>query len=313
MNLRIIKWVLVLVSAITFADGGREVLFDGSNLNRFNKVGDANWNIVSGNVEATSGNGFLVTKESYSTFVLTLEFYAEKGTNSGVFFRCNSPTDINDKRCYEMNIFDTRPDPKYRTGSIVNVAAPLKHLETEGKWNQAEIVVDLNSIKATLNGETTVNVSGNLLLKDGPIALQYAKGGIKFRNVRVARIKSLDSSLQRNIRGVWNLTGFEMEDPSGNVTPWCVGSHGTITYTKNHMTVSINCSSNPSKKVFYAGPYSFEGDTVIHAVKNYGDESLNKTFRRQVEMPDADTLNLIGTLSDGGKARILWERQETIE
>lgn len=283
-------------------------LFDGSNLDQFNKVGDANWQVAEKNAEANQGNGFLVTKESFSTFTLSLEFYADKETNSGVFFRCSHPTAIDDKKCYEMNIFDSRPDQTYRTGSIVNIAPPLKKVDTEQRWNKLEIQVESQRFTVRINGEKTVDTSLAPVLKEGPIALQFAKGGIKFRNVKLAKIIGSDLKTEENIQGVWKLTGFEIEDAKGNVTPWCKGAHGFIFYTKHHMSVAINCTTDASKKVFYSGPYHLEDATVIHEVKNYGDESLNKTFRRQVSMPDEDHLVLSGALSDGGQARILWER-----
>ena len=46
-------------------------LFDGTNLDNFNKVGNANWKLGGGMVEATSGPGFLVTKENYANFEIT--------------------------------------------------------------------------------------------------------------------------------------------------------------------------------------------------------------------------------------------------
>jgi hypothetical protein len=42
------------------ADAGWVTLFDGSNLNDWNQIGDANWKIVDGAVQADKGNGFLV-------------------------------------------------------------------------------------------------------------------------------------------------------------------------------------------------------------------------------------------------------------
>jgi len=44
------------------------VLFDGKNLDNFNKIGDANWRIEDGVAVADKGNGFLVTKNSVRRF-----------------------------------------------------------------------------------------------------------------------------------------------------------------------------------------------------------------------------------------------------
>ena len=79
-------------------------LFDGTTLDHFNRVGNANWKLGGG------GPGFLVTKETYANFELRVEFWVDEGANSGVYMRCQDGTQITDKTCYEANIFDKRPD-----------------------------------------------------------------------------------------------------------------------------------------------------------------------------------------------------------
>jgi hypothetical protein len=56
-----------------------------------------------------------------------------------VFIRCSDPKVISATNAYEVNIFDKRPDPAYRTGAIVNVAKPLTMVNAGGKWNTLEI------------------------------------------------------------------------------------------------------------------------------------------------------------------------------
>ena len=53
--------------------------------------------------------------------------------------RCSDPKTITAANAYEVNIFDQRPDPAYRTGAIVNVAKPLAMVNAGGKWNTLEI------------------------------------------------------------------------------------------------------------------------------------------------------------------------------
>ena len=50
-------------------------LFDGSDLDAFTPIGDANWSLGDDAVQADSGSGFLVTNESYGDFELKLEFW----------------------------------------------------------------------------------------------------------------------------------------------------------------------------------------------------------------------------------------------
>lgn len=159
-------------------------LLDGSSLDAWTPVGDANWQLVEGAVQADSGTGFLLSNEPYGDFDLDLEFFVSPDANSGVFIRCSNPAGIGAATCYEVNIFDQRPDPAFRTGAIVNVAQPKVMLETGNRWNRYEISAHGRRLVVKLNGETTVDTEDDKLAA-GPIALQYGAGRVMFRNVRV--------------------------------------------------------------------------------------------------------------------------------
>jgi len=87
-------------------DGDWTVLFDGSSIEGWNQIGDANWSLdpSDGSVMANMGSGFLVTPESYRDFELEVEFWVDEPANSGVFFRASDPTTINDQNAYEANL-----------------------------------------------------------------------------------------------------------------------------------------------------------------------------------------------------------------
>jgi hypothetical protein len=167
------------------ADAGEwRTLFDGSGLSGWTPVGDANWQLVDGAVAADSGTGFLLTADSYADFDLDLEFWVTPDANSGVFIRCANPAEIGAATCYEVNIFDQRPDPTYRTGGIVEVAGPKVMLETGNRWNRYEISARGRHLVVKLNGQTTVDTNDDKLAA-GPFALQYGAGRVMFRNVRI--------------------------------------------------------------------------------------------------------------------------------
>jgi len=167
------------------ADTGEwQTLFDGSSLAGWTQVDDANWQLIDGAVAADSGTGFLLTTASYADFDLELEFWVTPDANSGVFIRCSDPSRIGAATCYEVNIFDQRPDPKYRTGGIVEVAEPKVMLDTGGKWNRYEISAHGRHLVVKLNGQTTVDTNDDKLVA-GPFALQYGAGRVMFRNVRI--------------------------------------------------------------------------------------------------------------------------------
>jgi len=166
------------------AAAGWTTLFDGKSLSSFNTIGDANWQLMDGAVQANKGTGFLVTKASYADFQLKVEFWVDDDANSGVFIRCENPQQITAMNAYEVNIYDKRPDPSYGTGAIVDVAKPLTAMKAGGKWNTYEITAQGPRMVVTLNGTKTVDVQ-NSAHPRGPIGLQYGAGTVKFRSVQI--------------------------------------------------------------------------------------------------------------------------------
>jgi hypothetical protein len=187
--------VLVFALSITgcaqvqdWIGGGWVTLLDGpKGMENWYQVGTANWRVVDGIVQADAsvkGAGFLVTKNSYKDFMLRAEFWASHDANSGIYMRCANPQVITDKSCYEANIFDQRPDPTYGTGAIVHIA-PVKPMpKAGGKWNTYEITAKGPKLTVVLNGERTVEIEHSQFAS-GPIALQWARGVIKFRKVEI--------------------------------------------------------------------------------------------------------------------------------
>jgi hypothetical protein len=162
-------------------------LFDGKSLSAFNMIGDANWQLVDGVVQANKGNGFLVTKNSYGDFQIRVEFWVDDDANSGVFIRCENPQQITAMNGYEVNIFDKRPDPTYGTGAIVDVAKPLTMMKAGGKWNTYEITAQGSHMVVVLNGTKTVDVQHTGHAR-GAIGLQYGAGTVKFRSVQIRQL-----------------------------------------------------------------------------------------------------------------------------
>jgi hypothetical protein len=170
------------------SDSGWVTLFDGSNLNSWDRIGDANWRLANGLVEADKGNGFLISKNSYTNFQIRAEFWVDDEANSGIFLRLADRTKVTATNSYEVNVFDKRPDPSYGTGAIVNVAKAETVLKAGGKWNTYEILANGDQFTITLNGVRTVNGVRDNKHASGPIALQYAGGVVKFRKVQIKPI-----------------------------------------------------------------------------------------------------------------------------
>lgn len=177
------------------ANDGWVTLIDGDKgLDNWTAVGNANWRAEGGAIVADKGTvGFLVSKQSYGSIAIRAEFWAETDTNSGIFLRLSDTKNITADNSYEVNIWDIRPDPKYGTGAIVNVAAvpvPIVN-KAGGRWNTYEIEARGAQMTVKLNGVVTATAT-DARFASGPFALQFGPGvqgvvggPIKWRKVQV--------------------------------------------------------------------------------------------------------------------------------
>jgi hypothetical protein len=169
---------------VTSGQADWKLILDGTTLKGWDVVGDANWSVADGAVQATMGTGFLVTPTSYADFQITADFWVSDDANSGIFVRLSDPKTITAANSYEVNIYDRRPDPAYRTGAIVDVAKPLAQINTGGRWNTIDITARGTRLTVLMNGTKTVDVDDKKFAR-GPLALQYGAGTVKFKNVRI--------------------------------------------------------------------------------------------------------------------------------
>ena len=107
--------------------------------------------------------------------------------------RCADPKNLNDKSCFEANIFDQRPDQTFATGGIVHRGKVLQPVKAGGQWNVFEISARGTKMTVLLNGTKTSEID-NVDSPSGPIALQFGNlpkgpgGAIKFRKVQVREL-----------------------------------------------------------------------------------------------------------------------------
>jgi Domain of Unknown Function (DUF1080) len=195
LALKHITGVILCLQALVFSNlthaqnsDGFVDLIDGVSLNGWNIVGNASWVIGNGLVQGNKPNGFLVSSKSFQNFIIRAEFWAESNTNSGIFIRCQDPNKISATNCYEVNIWDTRPEQAYATGAIVDVAKVDPVPKAGGRWNTMEIVANGSHFKVSLNGAVTVADGQDSKFANGPIALQSAGGVVKFRKVQIKPI-----------------------------------------------------------------------------------------------------------------------------
>jgi hypothetical protein len=167
---------------------GWVTLVDSTKMGDWDEVGKANWAMKDGALTVDKLDGkdisYLVSKNSYKDFQIKAEFWADDDVNSGIFIRCDESKKIDAKICYEVNIFDKRPDPTYGTGAIVDVAKVDPMPKAGGKWNTYEITAQGPHLVVVLNGQKTVDVQDSKHAS-GPFALQYGSGVLKWRKVQI--------------------------------------------------------------------------------------------------------------------------------
>ena len=178
------------MSSLASRDAGWVTLLDGPRgfTENWDRIGDANWRVVDGVVQADSGekgkSSYLMTKQAYGDFMLRAEFWVSDDANSGIYMRCPDLKDIKDTNCTEANIFDQRPDPTYGTGAITHLS-PIKNMpKAGGKWNVYEITARGPRVVVVLNGVQTGETDKANALR-GNIGLQWAAGIVKFRKVEI--------------------------------------------------------------------------------------------------------------------------------
>ena len=176
-------------SAAGQSDGGWITLLDSTKMGDWDHVGKANWEMKDGALVADKllegkDPAYLVSKTSYKDFQIRAEFWTDEEANSGVFIRCDQSAKIDAKICYEVNIYDKRPDPSYGTGAIVDVAKVDPMPKAAGKWNTYEITAQGPHLTVVLNGQKTADVQDSKHLS-GPLGLQYGSGVVKFRKVQI--------------------------------------------------------------------------------------------------------------------------------
>ena len=114
-------------------------------------------------------DGFLVakdhetiwTKESYSNFVLDLEFKVAKESNSGVFLRSADIKNV--LAALEIQVHDSTDGSKYgMVGAIYDAMPPKKNAaKSVGEWNHFTITCKDSLVLVVFNGEEVIHADLN--------------------------------------------------------------------------------------------------------------------------------------------------------
>ena len=120
------------------------ILFDGRNLNEWqNDKGDAaGWKVEDGILTVDKSQGDILTRRTFSSFQLHLEWRIPENISGESQARGNSGVYLQDK--YEVQILDSYNNPTYvngQAGSIYKQAPPLVNaMRAPGEWNTYDII-----------------------------------------------------------------------------------------------------------------------------------------------------------------------------
>lgn len=166
---------------------GWKSLFDGKTLNGWEQHTGGDWAVANGALVCPGTTaGWLGTTETFSNFVLKLEFRGAATVNSGVFLR-SQKEGLPHMTGYELQIWDYQPKG-YNTGSLVGTAKASAIKILPNAWNRYTITADGDHYIVVLNGKTLLDTHDDKHLS-GVIGFQCQKNNrIEFRNVRIKRI-----------------------------------------------------------------------------------------------------------------------------
>jgi hypothetical protein len=177
---------IVAFLACAFAQSDGRPLFNGLNLDGWMWSVDANppapsWAAEAGELRTTPGRGkevYLLTRESFTDFDLSFEWFGEPGYNSGVKYRFQGYWDNGvlkqapegtgriEPVALEYQIADDERHPdaagdvKHSTASIYEYWAPQKPaLAKAGVWHSGRIVVRGLHIEHWFDGKKVVDIS----------------------------------------------------------------------------------------------------------------------------------------------------------
>ncbi|WP_035608736.1 DUF1080 domain-containing protein [Haloferula sp. BvORR071] len=175
-----------LLSAGLAAAGTWEDLFNGSDLTGWEAQSKADWRVEGGAIVASKGqDGLLTTRATYRDFELELSFRAGQDTESGVML--NSPKEVANpgSECYEVNIAPT--SSAYPTGSL-NGRLRTNDPADSPDWRKMRVKVESGKVTVWIDGKEVVSYADRRPLGSGHIGLQFTRGRVEFRGIRVQKL-----------------------------------------------------------------------------------------------------------------------------
>lgn len=173
------------------------LLFDGRTLSGWEPDSECNWQVRDGAIRVSKGKlGLLVTKREFDNYVLKVDFRSVRGANSAVYLR--TPFEMTDvtTSCYELNIADFDDKLPYHhspTGSFMLRKLCEGYHDTTD-WQHFEVVADGAYFAVKLDGWRVLEYTDPKPVKTGRIGLQFNRGLLEFRNIKLKRLPSKNTN-----------------------------------------------------------------------------------------------------------------------
>ena len=201
------------------------MLFDGTSLENWRGYLQDDiypeWTIEDGALAFTpgkEGHMDIITKDTFTNFILSLEWKISEAGNSGIFFGVHEDESLGEpwKTGREIQVLDNEKHPDAKIGAGTHTAAALYDLiappkdatKPVGEWNTCVIEVDhtANLAKVSLNdielytfplsGKEWDDMVANSKFKDYPygkyktghISLQDHDDKVWYRNIKIKRL-----------------------------------------------------------------------------------------------------------------------------
>jgi len=158
-------------------------LYNNEDLSGWRVEGEAEWLAEGEKVVSTGGDGFLITDDTFSSFVFQTFVKSSRYANGGLNVRWGS----GDRgRGYEIQIYSV-PDVTNQTGSIYGIVPADRLMCGDNEWYLLEVVSSGSYLAARVNGWLVAESNSMDLPDKGNIALQMHQkdARLEFKQVRV--------------------------------------------------------------------------------------------------------------------------------
>jgi hypothetical protein len=174
---------------------GWRLLFDGKSLNGWESrstgnprakeaPGPPDWAVADGLLVCGGASpSWIGTADTFTNYVLKVQFRGPAMVNSGVFLRSQKEGQPH-RTGYELQIWDAQP-AGYNTGSLVGSVKASPTNIIADQWNQFEITADGDHFVVVLNGNTVLDAH-DAAHASGVVGFQCQRNQrIEFRNIKL--------------------------------------------------------------------------------------------------------------------------------